>query len=251
MRLFSLISIIILVGNQGFAKILKRNVANPPEKIRLLERIESSKWLNSSSKWLLKNHSMNLIKKQEVELLSTFDKEKLLTESEIGTASVLLLEFATGEGPSTRYFTKEDSFAQSFIKSPGMRWMLNQYANQYDSLSTFDSTLNLYNYRYQFSPVLQPFDLTSWDFSLTQHFETWDSKNMSQIFLGSFNADIQCVNDTTLQIHAWNKTSKKSLFLGLGNRWQRPLPLGTIDQHFLLELSIEEIRQLSYFPSEP
>lgn len=190
---------------------------------------------------MLKNHSMNLIKKEEIETIASFNKDVLIHESEIGTAGVLLFEFATGEGPSTRYFNKSDSFTQSFIRSPGMQYVLSQYMAQYDSLACFDSTLNLYNYRYQFSPMLTPLDLTTWDFSLTQHLATWDSKNFSQIIIGSFNVDIQYKTDSTIQVHAWNKTSKKSLFLGLGNRWQRPLPLGTIDQHFVFELNVEEV----------
>mgnify|MGYP000002680480 CR=1 FL=1 len=248
MRIVLFISLFGLGFGNSFGRYLPKNVTNPPERVNILERMESSKWLNHTSKWLLKNHSLNLINKQEVEVLSTLNKNQLLTESEIGAAGVILYEFATGDGPSTRYFTNSDSFTISFMSSPGMYWVLNQYMSQYDSVAQFDSGMNMYNCRYQFSPLLVPFDLTTWDFSLNQHFATWEGRNISQIIVGSFNVDIQYMSDTTLQVHAWNKTSKKSLFLGLGNRWQRPLPLGTIDQHFIFELSMGDVRRLTTCP---
>jgi hypothetical protein len=215
---------------------------NTPETIRFLERIESSKCLNTVSKWLIRNHSINLLSNEDVSVLSSFDKSNIIDKSKIGTAGILLYEFATGEGPSTRYFYKRHEFTQSFIHSPGVQYVLEQYHQQYDSnrLKSFDSCFDAYNSRYQFSPTLVPFKLESWDFSLIQHFETWDRKNISQIILGSFNSDIQYVNDSTIRVHAWNKTSKKSLFGGIGNRWQRPLPLGTTNQHFVFELTLKQ-----------
>ena len=89
---------------------------------------------------------MNLINKEEIVVLSTLNKNQLVTESEIGAAGVILYEFATGDGPSTRYCTNADSFTISFMSSPGMHWVLNQYMSQYDSLYSFDSCLKTCNF---------------------------------------------------------------------------------------------------------
>ena len=247
MHWFKLILVTLLLNLTKSAYACIDYNKNPPERTNILERLESSKWLNTSAKWVLRNHSMSLLNREDVEVLSTLNKRRMLKESEIGTAGVILFEFATGEGPSTRYFSKSDIFTSSFMRSPGVQNLLNQYTASYvcDSFSAFDSTKDLLNCRYQFSPKIKPLDLKSWDYSLTQHFATWDRKNFSQIILGSFNADIQYINDKTIRFHAWNQTSKKSLFGGFGKRWQRPLHLGTTTQHLTFKLSVAEVLMFS------
>jgi hypothetical protein len=246
MRWIQIILCIILMNVSTSVRAFIVDNKNPPERLNILERIESSKWLNFSAKWILQNHSMSLLNREDVEVLSTLSKKRMLEESEIGTAGVILYEFATGDGPSTRYFSRSDKFTTSFKQSPGVQYLLKQYVATYsgDSFHFFDSCNDVLNYRYQFSPVYKPLDLNTWDFSLKQHFETWDKKNFSQIILGSFNADIQYVNDSTIRIHAWNRTSKKSLYGGFGKRWQRPLPLGTTTQHFTFKLTLSDLRIL-------
>jgi hypothetical protein len=246
MRLFFLICLFFFGINKLSADESADNIKNPPEKMRILERIESSKWINSSSKWLLRNHSNKLLSREDIETLSSLNKSKLLKNSEIGTAGVLLYEFATGDGASTRYFTDSTKFTESVSKSPGMSWIAAEYLRQYDTaeMGSFDSSLNMFNVRYQFSPSVLPLKLNTWEFSLMQHFETWERKSFSQIILGSYNADLQCINDSTIRVHIWNKTSKKSLFAGFGKRWQRPLILGTTEQHVVFNLTRSQMISL-------
>ena len=227
----------------------KELVKNPPEQLNLLEKIESSKWLNTTAKWILRNHSMTLLNREEVEVVSSLNKRRMLSESEIGTSGILLFEFATGEGPAIRYFDTSHSFTHAFVQSPGVSYILKKYLSSYSDTSKvkFDSTHDLLDVRYQFSPVYRPIDFKTWDFSLVQHFATWDSKSFSQIYLGSFNADIQYLTDTNIRVHVWNSTSKKSLFAGFGKRWQRPLPLETTTQHITFELSTTDLNALLEF----
>ncbi len=239
----AIISVILVVCSFHSSIAKKSKSQDPPEKIRLLERIESSKWISHSAKWLLREYSLGLLSKTDINVLSSLDANRYLLESEVGASGVILYEFATGTGPSTRYFYENSAFTKSFIQSPGVSWILNSYLTQYDSINidSFQSTKDLFNIRYQFSPLLVPFRPNTWDFSVQQHIETLNRKNLSQIIVGSFNADILYVDSKTIQLHIWNKTSKKSLFAGIGKRLQRPLPLGTVQQHIIFNIRISDL----------
>lgn len=251
MQIKSLILVLCLLGcslPNGFAN--QQVSQKPPEKKSLLQRIESSKWLSHGAKWMLREYAKDLLTEEEIVALSSLDKSTIVNSGEIGTTAVLLYEFATGIGPATRHFNQNDSFTQSVLRSPGMQWLLTNYRNQYevDSLIQFEADKDQSNVRYQFSPLLFNADQNNWDFSFQQHLMSFDQQNLSQFMLGSFNADIRYVDEQTIQIHLWNQTSKKSLFGGLGNRIQRPLPLGTTRQHITCNINLETINNLLLYP---
>ena len=229
----------------------KQDKQKPPEKKTLLQRIESSKWLTHGAKWVLREYAKDLLTDNELKALTSLDKSTIINSGEIGTTAVLLYEFATGVGPATRHFNQNDSFTQSLLYSPGMLWLLKNYQQQYlkDSLGCFDTSKNQLNIRYQFSPLLFKIEENNWDFSFQQHLYTFDGKNLSQFMLGSFNADILFQDSRTIQIHIWNQTSKKSLFAGLGSRIQRPLPLGTTQQHITCYLTLAMFNSLTNLPN--
>lgn len=241
-RLKRLFSTLIIIG-----LCLPSAVPKPPEKRTLLERFENSALFNSLSKILVREYSKGLLDDKVYNLTTDYGRNNLTHESSIACIGVILYEFATGDGPSSRYFYQSDAFTQEVMNSPGVYWLLRQYKNQYgsDSVHQFDSNYNLYNYRYQFSPMLVPLRPKTWEFSVDQHLMTWELQNLSQVLLGSFNADVVQVSPNTLRIHLWNKTSKKSLFGGFGRRLQRPLLLGTIQQHVVFDMNISEVNQRS------
>ncbi|MBO6515756.1 MAG: hypothetical protein JJ975_04315 [Bacteroidia bacterium] len=220
--------------------------AKPPEKRSIFERIENSALFNAASRWAVKEYSKGLLKVEDYNLTSERGKQNIMQEHSVATIGVILYEFATGSGPSSRYFDETSLFTQQVKQSPGIEWMVSKYAAQYnsDSLVHISRDLNQYNVRYQFSPMLVPVRTNTWLFSIQEHLKTLEYKNLSQILLGSFNADILYVDDQTIQVHLWNRTSKKSLFGGFGRRLQRPLLLGTVKQHIVFELSIAEINSI-------
>ncbi len=222
-------------------------LAKPPEKRSILDRIENSALFNSLSKWVIKEYSKGLMDLKDYNVTSDEGKTIIMTKHSAGSVGVILYEFATGDGPSSRYFDESSLFTQEVMQSPGVRWMMEQYRAQYasDSLTALHPGFDQFNARYQFSPVLVPLRPNTWKFSIEQHIKTLELKNLSQLLLGSFNADIQCIDDTTLRIHIWNRTSKKSLFGGFARRLQRPLLLGTVKQHLIFEFSLEEINSIN------
>ncbi|MCB9261755.1 MAG: hypothetical protein H6607_05210 [Flavobacteriales bacterium] len=196
-------------------------------------------------KWMLIEYSNDMCQRINVDfnVLTEKGKQQIMADNHIGTAAILLYEFATGEGPDTRYYIDSSSFIDEIKNGSAVDWILNQYLLSYSEneyLQKFDSSSNLLNCRYQFSPLIEP---NTWKFAIKQHVQTLRQKNISQFVLGSVNADVFYISDSTLGVHLWNMTSQKSLLWGLGKRVQRPILLGTITQHIVFELSLEEIKE--------
>ena len=155
-------------------------------------------------------------------------KQNVIDTSARQTVYILLYEFATGTGPSTRYFTHNEPFAKKISEGPAVDWLMQVYL---DSAENCDSLPTLRNIRFQFSAKVIPLDFSTWGFAIKHNIKPLRSQNLAQFMLGSFNADIVPTKDSTLQVHLWNRTSRKSYFIGIGKRRQRPLPLGTVRQH--------------------
>jgi hypothetical protein len=155
-------------------------------------------------------------------------KQQVIDTSARQTVFILLYEFATGTGPYARYFVHNEPFAMKISEGPAVDWLMKTYL---DSAALYDSLPTLRDVRFQFSAKVIPLDLSTWGFAIKHNIKPLKSKNLSQFMLGSFNADIIPTKDSTLQVHLWNRTSRKSYFIGIGKRRQRPLPLGTIRQH--------------------
>jgi hypothetical protein len=85
-------------------------------------------------------------------------KEEYISKYAKATVAIILYEFASGTGPTTRYFHDKQPFTEEFKQGPAMQYMLNCYHSQIDS--TGDSIL--LNGRYQFSGHAIPFVAESW-----------------------------------------------------------------------------------------
>jgi len=208
-----------------------QSAADPPEK---KHQNGNSFLLNTISKFALIDYSKGLLR--NVDRLNEESKDELISKSANGTVAILLYEFATGLGPSTRFFVDDQPFTREFKKGPAMRWTFYTYFE--------NGCTDMLNLRYQFSPKYKPFKPSLWPFNITQHYRTLSEHNLSQFVLGSFNADIKNIDDK-IYVHVWNVTSRKSLFWGLGKRVQRPAPLGNIEQHIFLEFTVSDARGLA------
>jgi hypothetical protein len=205
--------------------------ADPPEKSL---RKGNSFLLNTISKYALIDYSKGLLK--NVNKLSESSKDQIIDKSAHGTVAIILYEFATGLGPYTRFFHEEHPFVHELRLGPAMRWTLYTFFENGEK--------DQRDLRYQFSPLYKPILQSKWPFAVTQHYRTLSEHNLSQFVLGSFNSDV-----TTYQgkvyVHLWNVTSRKSLFLGLGTRVQRPAPFGNAGQHVYLVFTMDEAISLA------
>jgi hypothetical protein len=165
-------------------------------------------------------------------------KAEYIAKNAKATVAIIVYEFASGTGPSTRYFYDKQPFTEEFKKGPAMKYMLAKYYGQGDS----GEIKPVVNGRYQFSARAIPFVAETWPFSAQQHYLTLKQVNMSQFVLGSFNYSISETELGKLQIHVWNTTSRRSLFVGIPKRVQRPLLLGNVYQHIHMELDKDEVQ---------
>ncbi len=236
---------ILLLPFQGFAD--RDQSKKPPEHRRILAFLEDSKWVQNVSSWLLRNYSKGVLNQKDIEALSSFEKNRVIRESGKGSIGVLLYEFASASGPQTRYFTNGDALTDLIISSPGIHKLVLDYCslNQIDSSTrNLVKTSSLLDYRYQFSPLIVPLDFSTWQTSLNRHIDALEMRSLVQVFLGSFNADVFPLDDTTVRIHVWNRTSKKSLFGGLSSSFYRPMFLGTTEQHITFDLSLQQMHEI-------
>lgn len=235
----------ILLPSLGYAD--RTDVKKPPEHRRILSFLEDSKWVQNASGWLLRNYSKGILNQKDIEALSSFEKKRVIRESGKGSIGVLLYEFASASGPQARYFNENDALTDLVLESPGVHKLVRDYcsSNQIDTnTSDLTNASSLLNYRYQFSPLIVPLELSTWQTSFLRHIDALETRSLVQVFLGSFNADVFPVNDTTVRIHIWNRTSKKSLFGGLSSSFYRPMFLGTTEQHVSFELSLQELHEI-------
>ncbi|MFT4522826.1 MAG: hypothetical protein ACI8ZN_001778 [Bacteroidia bacterium] len=217
--------------------------SKPPKFSKFKQHVGNVFLLNKVSRFVLIEYSKGLI--SNIDELNESGKNDIMMNYKNGTSAVILYEFASGLGPSTRYFYDDHPFTQNLKTGPGVKWFLNSYLNGYDSFPTqLDTIANVYNLRYQFSPLYYPFVPKTWGFGIKQHCKTLANRNLSQFVLGSFNADITYLDSNTVQLHIWNLTSKKSLFWGVANRIQRPHYFGTTKQHIYMSFTINELDEL-------
>jgi hypothetical protein len=172
--------------------------------------------------------------------LSEFQKQDFFFKDPIASVSVILFEFSTGTGPDTRYFDRRSAFGEQIARGPAVRYLIKTYFDQMIDTMTLVSSGKM---RYQFS--ILPQDPSTWIFGAKALAQVVKENNVSQFMLGSFFAQIEPIGDGRLRVHIWNVTSRKSYFLGLGLRVQRPKPLGNVTQHIFLDFSYQEARSIA------
>ena len=218
--------------------------ANPPEKWLILKKVQGSLWINKSATWALNTYTTRLLKKHKLGPLPR-NKKQLLDSSSTGTVGVVLYEFTTGTGSKTRYFYDNSPFCNELKTAPGLKYVLNQYVEQYPrSHKYFDSSYNLKNIRYQFSPIIKPLKFQSFEHSFIEHVRAVNNGSLEQFLLGSFYADVVAVDSDELIVHIWNHTSKSSLMLHVANSVQRPQPFGTVTQHAYIRLTYSQVNEI-------
>lgn len=210
--------------------------AKPPkENLSIIERMGT---------WAIRHFATKRF--PQVVRLSQQAKEHYLDSSSRATSMIILYEFATGTGPNSRYFYPNQPYTQEFIKGPGLAKVLRLYFSNYAELSGTDTILEpADDIRYQFSPRVGTFEPETWLPAIGQNILTLYEDNMAQFILGSFNASIYPTTDgKRLNIHIWNRMSRRSFFAGFIPRVQRPMYFGTTYQHIVFTLSVDEAFQL-------
>jgi len=200
--------------------------------------INSQNWLlNQVGKIALQVYTYDILK--NISDLDEKRKAEFFVKDEKATVGIILHEFATGTGPSVRYFDERTPFVQEIERGPAIEYLMHEYVNGpwFENLDTANKM------RYQFSALAK--DPSTWTFGVNQFFVTLGERNLSQFMLGSFFSNITPTDRGTLHIHIWNITSKRSYFLGLGPRVQRPLAFGNVTQHIYLEVSLDQAKELA------
>ena len=172
--------------------------------------------------------------------LEALNKSNIILSDANKTAILLVYEFATGTGPTHSYWYEYHPYTQLFIQGEGMKFIGHQYF-QLNQNDTFHSVEDI---RYQFSPKMFPLRSINWYFSFIQHYKVLKSNNLAQFVLGSFNANVEVMNQELFHFTIYNRMSRKSLFLGLGPRVSRPKPLGTTFQTISFNLTKSQLLEL-------
>ncbi|MCB9246260.1 MAG: hypothetical protein H6606_07490 [Flavobacteriales bacterium] len=164
--------------------------------------------------------------------LSEDQKYQYFKQNEEASVAILLHEFVSGTGPTVRYLDERYAFVRQMKNGPAMRYLFSEFER------LRPDTLSRLHLRYQFSAL--PAHPGTWGFSIVQHAETLGERNLSQFMLGSFFADFKLRNNGSVRVHIWNITSRKSYFLGQGERVQRPLLFGNVTQRISMDFTSEE-----------
>lgn len=150
---------------------------------------------------------------------------------------MLLYDFASGTGPVATFWTSADPYTQQIMNGEGMVQVCRMFLNLQND-SVFRSVSDI---RYQASATVIPFRPETWYFAFQQNIRLLKDKNYAQFILGSFNVRVDSLSSERFRFVIKNRMSRKSLFIGLGPRVQRPYPLGTTKQTISFILDKEEI----------
>jgi len=172
--------------------------------------------------------------------LTVLDKRHIIHSNANKTAVLLVYEFATGTGPEHSYWYKYHPYTQLFLKGEGMKYIGNQFL----LLNKNDTFHSIADIRYQFSPRVIPFKPNTWYFAFSQNYKVLMANNMAQFILGSFNVRVEVINQDLFHFTVNNQMSRRSLFIGIGPRVNRPEPLGTTYQTISFSLSKTELLEL-------
>lgn len=175
----------------------------------------------------------------EPHLVYARDKEKLIYNDAHLSAMNLLYEFATGTGPVGTYWYEYHPYTQVIRDGIGIRHVCKWYLSM-QSAQTFLPAANI---RYQASATVNPFRPSTWYFAFEQNIKLLQDKNYPQFILGSFHVRVDTLGGDEFRFTLKNKMSRKSLFIGLGPRVQRPKPLGTTFQNISFVLTRDEIKE--------
>lgn len=172
--------------------------------------------------------------------IDAMQKKQIITSDANKSAILLVFEFATGTGPVHTYWYKQHPYTQLFIKGHGMKYICQQFIK----LNVNDTFKSIDDIRYQFSATVIPFRPKTWYFAVSQNIKVLNANNMAQFVLGSFNVKINVINQDLFQFTVRNRMSRKSLFIGLGPRVNRPQTLGTTFQTISFTLTKSEMLAL-------
>lgn len=156
------------------------------------------------------------------------------------SVAIILHEFVSGTGPDVRYFDERYAFVQQMMQGPALPYLCHELNNV-----PVEEGARVH-LRYQFSPL--PAHPVTWRFAVVQHTKTLKSRNLSQLMLGSFFADFVFQSDSSVRVHIWNITSRKSYFLRIGERVQRPKLFGNVTQRISFTLSATQWQELGREP---
>lgn len=175
----------------------------------------------------------------EPHLVYASDKEKLIYNDAHLSAMNLLYEFATGTGPVGTYWYEYHPYTQAIRDGVGIRHVCQWYLSKQNG----DHYIPVSNIRYQASATMIPFRPSTWYFAFEQNIKLLQDHNYSQFILGSFNVRVDTLGNEAFRFTLKNRMSRRSLFIGLGPRVQRPKPLGTTFQNISFVLTREEIEE--------
>lgn len=172
--------------------------------------------------------------------LQVLNKTHIICSDANKTAVLLVYEFATGTGPSHSFWYKYHPYTQLFLQGEGMKYVCKQFL----LLNKNDTFQSIADIRYQFSARVIPFKPNTWYFAFSQNYKVLKANNMAQFVLGSFNVQVDVIDQELFHFTVRNLMSRRSLFIGLGPRVNRPKPLGTTYQTISFTLSKAEMLEL-------
>ncbi len=190
---------------------------------------EQDSYIDKAASMALKETAKLFMDGKDLSNLSETGKQKIFETDALGTVGVLLWEFATGTGKATRKFeVGVHPFANELIDGRILDEIVNEFngkakKDNYDFLKHPDS--KEYKIALEFSPNKNP---SSWLESLRKHADS----NPVQFFVGGAIANAQIKNNNLI-IQIYNKTSRNSLLIHVGNNYDRKdgnRPLSTIKQ---------------------
>ncbi len=164
-------------------------------------------------------------------------KRQNLRNSAHMSAMLLLYDFASGEGPTKTFWNSSDPYTQQIMNGEGMAQVCRKFVDMQKD-SVFNGVADI---RYQVSATVIPFRPNTWYFAFQQNIRLLRDKNYAQFILGSFNVRVDSLGSNEFRFVIKNRMSRKSLFIGLGPRVHRPMPLGTTYQVISFVLTKEEI----------
>jgi hypothetical protein len=171
------------------------------------------------------------------QILQSFERHHIILSDAHLSAMNLLYEFASGTGPVSTYWLEYHPYTQAIQDGIGIRHVCKWYVDMQSS-ETFQPAPNI---RYQASATVIPPKPSTWYFAFEQNIRLLRDRNYSQFILGSFNVRVDTMGGDEFKFTLKNRMSRKSLFIGLGPRVQRPRALGTTFQNISFTLSKKEI----------
>lgn len=191
--------------------------------------------LDKLGQWSLKRFCNRQLLNEQI--LQSFDRHQIILSDAHLSAMNLLYEFASGTGPVSTYWHEYHPYTQAIQDGIGIKHICKWYVDM-QAAETFQPAPDI---RYQASATVIPPKPSTWYFAFDQNIRLLRAKNYSQFILGSFNVRVDTLGGDEFKFTIKNRMSRKSLFIGLGPRVQRPRALGTTFQNISFSLTKKEI----------